>query len=319
MFIGIDVAKAELVVGVRPTGTGWTAVNDAQGVHNVVARIRALDPRLIVLEATGGYELLCVAALAAAHLPVVVVNPRQVRDFARATGQLAKTDRIDAAILARFAEVVRPPQRALPTPEAQELDALLTRRRQLLEMLGAERNRFGQVFGSGKKPVKKSLATPIAFLERALGRADAELETAVRQSPVWRAQEDLLRSVPGVGRVVARTLLADLPELGVLSRRESAQLAGVAPLSRDSGTMRGRRFVQGGRAPVRAVLSMAALVASQRNPVIKVFSDRLVAAGTPKQLALVGCMRKLLTVLNVMIRTATPWNAEFATTEMVTA
>ena len=259
------------------------------------------------------------AALAAAHLRVVVVNPRQVRDFARATGQLAKTDRIDAAIRARFAEVVRPPQRTLPTGAAQALGALRARRRQLLEMLGAERNRLGQVVGRGKQPVRKSLTTHIAFLERAPGRADAELETAVRPSPVWRAQEELLRSVPGVGPVLARTLLADLPELGALSRREIAKLAEIAPRSRDSGTMRGRLFVQGGRAPVRAVRSMAALVAARRNPVITAFDQRLVAAGTPKKLAVVACMRKLLTVLTVMVRTATPWNVEFATTSIATA
>jgi transposase len=312
MFVGIDVAKAELVVGVRPTGTGWTATNDAKGVQELADRLRILAPTLIVLEATGGYELLCVAALAAADLPVVVVNPRQVRDFARATGQLAKTDRIDADILARFADTVRPAVRVLPTADAQELDALLTRRRQLLEMLGAERNRLGQVFGSGKKPVKKSLTAHIAFLERELARADTELDTAIRRSPLWRAQDDLVRSVPGAGPVLSRTLIADLPELGRLSRREIAKLAGIAPLSRDSGTLRGRRFVQGGRAPVRAVLYMAALVATRRNPVIKAFDQRLVAAGKPKKLALVACMRKLLTVLNVMVRTATQWNPEFA-------
>ncbi len=285
----------------------------------MVDRIIALAPTLIVVEATGGYELLCVAALAAADLPVVVVNPRQLRDFARAMGQLAKTDRIDAAILARFADVVRPALRRLPTVAAQELDALLTRRRQLLEMLGAARNRLGQVFGSGKRPVRKSLTSHIAFLERELGRADAELDAAIRQSPVWRAQEELMRSVPGVGPVLARTLLADLPELGDISRRELAKLAGVAPLSRDSGTLRGRRFVQGGRAPVRAVLYMAALVAARCTPVIKAFYQRLVAAGKPKKLALVACMRKLPTLLNVMVRTATPWNPTFAVMSVATA
>jgi transposase len=319
MFVGIDVAKGELVVGVRPTGTGWTATNDVKGVAALVDQLRGLAPILIVLEATGGYELLCVAALAAADLPVVVVNPRQVRDFARATGQLAKTDRIDAEILARFADTVRPARRPIATAAAQELDALLTRRRQLLEMLGAERNRLGQVFGSGKKPVKKSLTAHIAFLERELGRADTELETAIRQSPVWRAQDELLRSVPGVGPILSRTLLADLSELGQLSRREIAKLAGVAPLSRDSGTLRGRRFVQGGRAPVRAVLYMAALVAARRNPVIKAFYQRLVAAGKPKKLALVACMRKLLTILNVMVRTATRWNPDFAAQHVANA
>ena len=319
MFIGIDVAKAELVVGVRPTGTGWTVGNDDAGVRDLVTRLQTLGPTLIVLEATGGYELLCVAALAAAHLPVVVVNPRQVRDFARATGQLAKTDRIDAEILARFADVVRPETRTLPTVEAQALDALLTRRRQLLEMLGAERNRLGQVFGGGKQPVKTSLTAHIVFLEKALARADAELEAAIAQSALWKAQDALLRTVPGVGPILSRTLLADLPELGRLSRREIAKLAGVAPLSRDSGTLRGRRFVQGGRAPVRAVLYMAAMVAARRNPVIKAFYERLVAAGKPKKLALVACMRKLLTVLNVMVRTTTPWNPDFAMMHVATA
>ncbi len=319
MFVGIDVAKAELVVGVRPTDAGWTARNDAPGVHDLAARLRALGPTLIVLEATGGYELLCVAALAAADLPVVVVSPRQVRDFARATGQLAKTDRIDADILARFADTVRPAVRVLPTADAQELDALLTRRRQLLDMLGAEPNRLGQVFGSGKKPVKKSLTAHIAYLERELARADTELDAAIRRSPLWRAQDDLVRSVPGAGPVLSRTLIADLPELGRLSRREIAKLAGIAPLSRNSGTLRGRRFVQGGRAPVRAVLYMAALVATRRNPVIKAFYQRLVAAGKPKKLALVACMRTLLTVLNVMVRTATRWNPEFAAEHAATA
>jgi transposase len=319
MFIGIDVSKAELVVGMRPAGAGWTATNDAAGVGVLVERLRALGPTLIVLEATGGYELLCVAALAAADLPIVVVNPRQVRDFARATGQLAKTDRIDAEILARFAEVVRPAQRPIATADAQALDALLTRRRQLLEMLGAERNRLGQVFGAGKRSVTKSLTTHIAFLERELGRADTELEAAIRRSPIWRAQDELLRRVPGVGPVLSRTLLADLPELGRLSRREIAKLVGVAPLSRDSGTLRGRRFVQGGRAAVRAVLYMAALVASRRNPIIKAFYQRLVAVGKPKKLALVACMRKLLTILNTMVRTHTGWDPTIARSTLATA
>ena len=224
MFIGIDVAKAELVVGVRPTGSGWTAANDAAGVRDLVDRLRALSPTLIVLEATGGYELLCVAALAAADLPVVVVNPRQVRDFARATGQLAKTDRIDAAILARFADTVRPALRALPTVEAQELDALLTRRRQVLEMLGAERNRLGQVFGTGKQPVKKSLTAHIAFLQRALGRADTELETAIRQSPVWRAQDDLLNSAAAALKVTPEAVPGRIDALLVERRDVERQL-----------------------------------------------------------------------------------------------
>jgi transposase len=310
MLVGIDVAKAELVIAMRPNGERWSVTNDERGVATLVERLRALAPQVIVLEATGGYELLAVAALAAAALPVVVVNPRQVRDFARATGQLAKTDRIDADVLALFADRVRPAVRPIADAEAQELDALLTRRRQLLEMLGAERNRLGQVFGKGKRPVKKSLKAHISYLERELHLADTDLGDMVRESPAWRERDDLLQSVPGVGRVVSFTLLAELPELGRLSRRAIAKLVGVAPLSRDSGTLRGRRFVHGGRASVRAVLYMGALVATQRNTRIRAFYQRLLRAGKPKQLALVACMRKLLTILNTMVRTRCPWCPE---------
>ena len=307
MFVGIDVAKAELVVSVLPAAERFTVVDDERGVRTLVERLRPIAPTLIVLEATGGYELLAVAGLAAAALPVVVINPRQVRDFAKATGQLAKTDRIDADILARFADVVRPDVRPIADAAAQELDALLTRRRQLLEMVQAERTRLGQVFGRGKAAVKKSLKHHIVYLERELRMTDTDLAAMIHASPVWRERDELLQSVPGVGPVLSRTLLADLPELGRLSRREIAKLVGVAPLSRDSGTMRGRRFVQGGRATVRAVLYMAALVATKRNVVIRAFYLRLVAAGTPKKLALVASMRKLLTILNVMVRTAQRW------------
>jgi transposase len=319
MFVGIDVAKAELVVAIHPTNERWTVANDERGVRTLVGRLQSVPPTLIVLEATGGYELLAVAALVAAALPVVVANPRQVRDFARGTGQLAKTDRLDADILATFADRVRPAVRPLPDAEAQELDALLTRRRQLLEMLGAERNRLGQVFGKGKRPVKKSLTAHIAYLERELKSTDHDLGDLVRSSPAWREREDLLRSVPGVGPVLSRTLLADLPELGRLSRREIAKLVGVAPLSRDSGTLRGRRFVQGGRASVRAVLYMGALVATRRNATIGAFYRRLVAAGKPKKLALVACMRKLLTILNTMARTRQRWCAEYIAPTLATA
>jgi len=319
MLIGIDVAKAELVVAARPSGARWTTPNDEPGVRALVARLRADAPALIVLEATGGYELLAVAALAAAGLPVVVANPRQVRDFAKATGQLAKTDRIDADVLALFAERVRPAVRPLPDADAQELDALLGRRRQLLEMLQAERNRLGQVFGRGRQPVKKSLTAHIAFLERELRIADTDLGAMIRESPAWRERDDLLRSVPGVGPVLSLTLLAELPELGRLTRREIAKLVGVAPLSRDSGTMRGRRFVQGGRAGVRAVLYMAALVATKRNVVIRALYQRLLAAGKPKKLALVACMRKLLTTLNTMARTHQRWSLDYATAARHTA
>ena len=311
-FVGIDVAKAELVISVRPTEERFTAPNDDRGVRTLVERLRVLVPQLIVLEATGGYELLAVAGLAAAALPVLVVNPRQVRDFAKATGQLAKTDRIDADLLARFADVVRPALRPIADGEAQELEALLARRRQLLEMLQAERNRLGQVFGNGKRLVRKSLKAHILFLERELRMADTDLGEMVKQSPVWRERDELLQSVPGVGPVLSRTLLADLPELGQLSRRQIAKLVGVAPLSRDSGTMRGRRFVQGGRATVRGVLYMAALVATRRNTTIRTFYERLVVAGKPKKLALVACMRKLLTMLNTIVRTHVRWSDEIA-------
>jgi transposase len=249
MFVGIDVAKAELVVSVLPTMERFTVANDERGVRTLVERLRAIGPQLIVLEATGGYELLGVAALAAAALPVVVVNPRQVRDFAKATGQLAKTDRIDADILARFADMVRPAVRVIANAEAQELEALLARRRQLLEMLQAERNRLGQVFGKGKRLVRKSLKAHIAFLERELRMTDTDLGEMVRKTPAWRERDELLQSVAGVGPV--------------LSRREIAKLVGVAPPGRDSRTMRSRRLVQGGRATVRAVLYMVALVATE--------------------------------------------------------
>lgn len=317
MFVGIDVAKAELVVSVLPALERFCVANDERGVRTLVERLRPMPPQIIVLEATGGYELLGVAALVAAQLPAVVVNPRQVRDFAKATGQLAKTDRIDADLLARFADVVRPELRPIADADVQELEAVLTRRRQLVEMLQAERNRVGQVFGKGKKTVRKSLQAHITYLEHELQRTDAHLDDMIKQSPAWRERDALLQSVPGVGPILSRTLLADLPELGTLSRRAVAKLAGVAPLSRDSGTMRGRRFVQGGRTTVRAVLYMAALVASKHNTVIAQFYQRLVAAGKPKKLALVACMRKLLTILNVMIRTHTTWNQ--TSTELVTA
>ena len=319
MLIGIAVAKAELVVAARPSGERWTVANDERGVRTLAERFRNEAPELIVLEATGGYELLCVAGLAAVGLPVVVVNPRQVRDFAKATGQLAKTDRIDADILALFAERVRPAVRALPDAEAQELEALLARRRQLMEMLQAERNRLGQVFGRGKQPVKKSLKSHITYLERELRIADTDLGEMVRTSPAWRERDDLLQSVPGVGRVLSLTLLADLPELGRLSRREIAKLVGVAPLSHDSGTRRGHRFVQGGRASVRAVLYMGALVATRRNSLIRAFYQRLLARGKAKKLALVACMRKLLTMLNTMVRTNQRWSADHISGALIPA
>lgn len=306
-WVGIDVAKAELVVGVLPSGAQWTAANDEQGIRALGARVAALAPRMIVLEATGGYELAVVAALVEAALPVVVVNPRQVRDFAKATGELAKTDTLDALVLARFGERVRPEVRPIADDAQRALDALLTRRRQLLEMLQAEKNRAGQVFAKDAKLVRRSLKLHIAYLERELGETDAALSAAIQASPVWREREQLLRSVPGVGRVVATTLLAELPELGQLSRKAIAKLVGLAPMARDSGLFRGRRFIRGGRPGVRAALYMSALVATKRNPMIQAFYDRLVTAGKPKKLALVACMRKLLVLLNAMVQHTTRW------------
>jgi transposase len=302
-FIGIDVAKAQLEFACRPSGETGTVLNEDGGIHELVACCQALTPTLIVLEATGGYEAALVAALATAGLPLVVANPRQVRDFAKATGRLAKTDTIDAQVLALFAERVQPAPRPLPDEAAQALDALLTRRRQLVEMLTAERNRLLVA----RAAVRRDLQQHIRFLERRLREADHDLHTAVKASPLWRVKDDLLQSVPGVGRVVSLTLLAELPELGRLSHKELAALVGVAPLNRDSGTLRGKRLVSGGRAPVRAALYMAALVASKCNPVIRAFYQRLRAAGKPAKVALTAGMRKLLIILNAIARSGTPW------------
>ena len=302
-FVGIDIAKADFVVACRPDGTSWTARNDPKGIAATVDRLCAVAPSLIVLEATGGYETALVAALAAATLPLVVANPRQVHDFGKATGQLAKTDQLDAQLLALFAERVHPTPRALPDAAMQQLEALMTRRRQLLDMLTAEGNRLEHAVA----PIRREIARHIRWLARRVAVVDRDLDDTIQQSPVWRVKENLLRTAPGVGPVVSRTLLADLPELGQLNRKQIAALVGVAPLARDSGALRGKRVVWGGRAPVRAVLYMGALVAARRNPVIRAFYRRLVAAGKPKKVALVACMRKLLTILNAMMRTNTTW------------
>lgn len=306
MFVGIDVSKDQLDVALRPASQTWQVANDPAGIETLCERLKRLGPELIVLEATGGYESATVAALGSAALPVVVVNPRQVRDFAKATGKLAKTDSLDAQLLALFAERVRPEIRELTTETAQELEDLLSRRRQILEMTQAERNRLEHARGA----VRKDLMEHIRYLEKRLTRVDWDLEQRIRESPVWRAKEDLLRSVPGVGPVLSRTLIAELPELGRLTRQEIAALVGVAPLNRDSGRMRGRRSTWGGRARVRAVLYMAAVVASQRNAAIRQFYQRLKEAGKPGKVALVACMRKLLVILNSMVRNNRPWNPD---------
>ena len=302
-YVGIDVAKEMLDVALRPTGECWRVEHDAAGLEQLVARLQAQAPALIVLEATGGLELELVAALAAAALPVVVVNPRQTRDFARATGTLAKTDALDAAVLAHFAEAVRPPQRALRDAETLAFKALLGRRQQLVTMLVAERNRRGAA-GAAVRP---RIEAHIAWLEHERSELEEELRQTLQQSPVWRERDALLRSVPGVGEQLSLTLLAELPELGRLDRRQAAALVGVAPFNRDSGRLRGRRTIWGGRARVRAVLYMGALSASRHNPLIRAFYQRLLAAGKPKKVALTACMRKLLVILNAMLKHHTPW------------
>ena len=307
-FVGIDVAKAELEVVVRPSGARWTVTNNPAGLAQLQERLQASAPSLIVLEATGGYEVAVVAALATAALPVVVLNARQVRDFARATGRLAKTDAIDAGVLAHFAEVVRPPVRPLPDAMTQSLQEWLMRRRQLVEMLLAEEQRRSRA----PRPIQRQIDQHVRWLRAQLGAVEKDLAQTLRESPVWREKDNLLRSVPGVGPVLTTTLLGDVPELGQLNRKQIAALIGVAPLNRDSGTYRGRRAVWGGRARVRATLYMATLTAARYNSVIRAFYERLVAAGKPKKVALTACMRKLLTILNAMIARRTAWKPPVA-------
>ena len=307
-YVGIDVAKARLDVAVRPSGEQWVSATDAASLEELVGRLQALSPELIVLEATGGREGPTVAALAAAGLPVAVVNPRQVRDFARAVGQLAKTDALDAQVLAHFAQVIHPTPRPLPDAQAQELAALLARRRQLIQMQTAERQRLDTALPRVKTQIERHLT----WLQAELTDLDHTLHDQVQASPVWREQENLLRSVPGIGPTTALTLLAELPELGRLDRKAIAALVGVAPLSCESGTWRGRRIVWGGRARVRTALYMAALVATRYNPLIAAFYTRLCAAGKPKKVALTACMHKLLTILNAIVRQGTPWSVQTA-------
>ncbi len=309
--VGIDVAKDRLDVSVRPAGAAFAVANDEAGIERLVARLVEEGVTLVVLEATGGFERPVAAALAAAGVPVAVVNPRQVRDFARATGRLAKTDKIDAEILARFAEAVRPEPRAVPDEEARAFAEVLARRRQVVGMLTAEKNRLGS---ASTKPVRKRIEAHVRWLEKELSRTDRDLDEAIEVSPTWRENEALLRSVPGVGPVLARTLLAEMPELSALDRKQLAALAGVAPLNRDSGTLRGRRSVWGGRSRVRGALYMAALVATRHNPTIRAFYERLLAAGKPKKVALVACMRKLLAILGAMLRHRAPWRSPHALT-----
>ena len=304
LFVGIDVSKDRLDVAVRPTGEAWQVPYDLQGISSLTGRLRELTPHLVVVEATGGMELVLVGELAAAQLPVAVVNPRQVRDFARAAGKLAKTDALDAQVLAHFAEAMNPEPRPLPDASTQELGALVARRRQLVGMITAEKNRVR----TATQRIRPKVQEHIRWLEENLEELDRDLGDFMRSSPMWKDKDELLRSTPGVGPVLSMTLLSDLPELGALNRGEIAALVGVAPFNRDSGTLRGKRTVWGGRSQVRAALYMAALVATRYNPVLRDFYQRLCAAGKPKKVALTACMRKLLTILNVMVKHHSHWN-----------
>jgi transposase len=301
--VGIDVAKGWLDVAVRPTDEHWRVANTEAELLTLVERLRTLSPQLVVLEATGGYERSAVAALGAVGLPVVVVNPRQIRDFAKATGRLAKTDALDAQVLAHFAEAVHPEPRPLSDAATQQLAALLERRAQVVGMLTAEKNRRQQAMAR----VRPLIEAHIAWLEAALDDLNQDLDQAVHASPLWRERDDLLRSVPGVGPILTLTLLADLPELGTLSHKQLAALVGVAPLNRDSGFSRGKRVIWGGRARVRSALYMSALSAVRYNPVLRAFWTRLREQGKPPKVALVACMHKLLTILNAMLKHQTPW------------
>jgi transposase len=303
LFVGIDVAKAQRDVALRPTDERWAVANDDPGIATLVARLQARHPTLIVLEASGGYQRAVVAVLATAGLPVAVVNPRQARDVAKATGPLAKTDALDARALAHVAEAGRPIPRPRPDAQADELRALLTRRRQLVAMRTTEQNRLG----SAPRRLQADIQAHIAWLNERLAALDDDLGTTLRASPVWREREEWLRSVPGMGPVCARPLVLDLPELGRLSRQRLAALVGVALLNRDSGTLRGRRTIWGGRAHVRATLSMSTLVAVRYNPVLKAFYDHLRAKGKAAKVALTACMRKVLTILNAMVKHQKRW------------
>lgn len=303
-FVGIDVSSKQLDVGILPGEEFQEFTNDSQGINGLVKHLKACHVKLIVMEATGGYEVDVAAALAAAGLPIVVVNPRHVRDFARSLGILAKTDKIDARVLARFARDVRPEKRAFPSDQERFLRELLTRRSQLSGMRTAELNRLRQ---ARSEDVKQSVQAIIDVIEEQLRAVEKEISRAMQTCSTYHAKDRILQSTPGIGVVVSHTLLIDLPELGTLNRREIASLVGVAPINRDSGRLRGRRTTWGGRARVRSALYMAALVASRHNPTIKAFYQRLRNAGKPAKVALTACMRKLLTILNTMIARETPW------------
>jgi transposase len=309
-FVGIDVSKDHLDVHVRPDDQQQRFTYDNDGLAALVKMQTELRPSLIVIEATGGYEQAVVAILAAQQLPVVVVNARRVRDFAQATGQLAKTDGLDAAVLSNFGEKLRPPLRTLPDESREELKALLVRRRQLVDMITAEKNRQA----TAPKRIRRHIQTHIDWLQKRLSEMDQDLAGTIQKSPMWKAKDEILQSTPGIGPTTSTTMLAALPELGSLNRHTIAALVGVAPMNKDSGQFRGRRAIQAGRHSVRTILFMATLVATKHNPVIRAFYQRLLAAGKPKMVAITACMRKLLTILNSMLKTGSHWNSEHAKT-----
>lgn len=306
VYVGIDVSKDRLDVHVLPSGAAFAVARDGAGIADLCARLVPLAPGTVALEATGGFETVVAAGLAGAGLPVVVVNPAQVRAFAQALGQRAKTDPIDAAVIARFAQATKPAIRPLPDAETQLLADLVARRRQIVAMIGAEHQRERRA----PARVQRSIRRLVKALEKELASLDGDIDGAVRGSPVWREKEALLTSVPGIGPTIARTLLAEMPELGSLDRRQVAALAGLAPFTRQSGQWRGRSFIGGGRASVRAALFMGALVGARHNPVLKAYRDRLVASGKPKIVAIVATARKLLTILNAILRSNTPWHTQ---------
>ena len=306
-FVGIDVSKDSLDVCVRPLGQQWSLANNPKEIAGLVCKLKQLDVERIIVESTGGLETQLATQLAAAELPVVIINPRQARDFARATGQLAKTDRLDAAVLAHFGEAIKPEVRPLPSDQSRKLEALLTRRRQLVDMMVGEKNRLASC--GHNKQVARDILDHISWLEKRIHRCDEEMRKALEESPIWRANDDLLKAVPGVGSVTSRTLLASLPELGQVSNKEISALAGLAPFERTSGRWKGESHISGGRANVRSVLYMATMAAIRCNPVIRSFYQRLIAAGKKKKVALTACMRKLLTILNSIIKHQRPWMA----------
>ncbi|MCB8878576.1 IS110 family RNA-guided transposase [Acidisoma silvae] len=308
-FVGIDVAKAKLDVHLHPSGEAFTVPRTSDGICSLVGRLQACAPALVVLEATGGLETVVVSALGLAKLPVVAINPRQMRDFSRAAGYIAKTDRLDARLIALFAARMRPETRPLPNEQSIKLAELLARREQLISMITAETNRRTTLMS---KQLTQQVDEHIEWLKERLVDIEAALDGAIRKTPLWRETADLLTSVPGVGPAMTRTLLFELPELGSLSRRRISALVGVAPMARDSGKMKGKRSIRGGRGAVRAKLFMATWVARTHNPIIRASYERLIAAGKPRKVALVACMRRLLSILNAIVKTKTPWNSNLA-------